>query len=83
MAVGHEGPLAASPWSAPWLDVAPQAGLLLLFPSCLDHAVLLNEDPDDLRCSLSIDFALTAPVARDGSSPPEYLAPHPSQWQEV
>ena len=83
MAVGHEGPLAASPWSAPWLDVAPQAGLLLLFPSCLDHAVLPNEDPDDLRCSLSIDFALTAPVARDGSSPPEYLAPHPSQWQEL
>ncbi|MCX5926339.1 MAG: TIGR02466 family protein [Cyanobium sp. LacPavin_0920_WC12_MAG_63_22] len=83
MAVGHEGPLAASPWTAPWLDVAPQAGLLLLFPSCLDHAVLPNEDPDDLRCSLSIDFALTAPVARDGSSPPEYLAPHPSQWQEL
>jgi 5-oxoprolinase (ATP-hydrolysing) subunit B len=83
MAVGHEGPFAASPWSAPWLDVAPQAGLLLLFPSCLDHAVLPNEDPDDLRCSLSIDFVLTAPVARDGASPPEYLAPHPSQWQEL
>lgn len=83
MAVGHEGPLTASPWSAPWLDVAPQAGLLLLFPSCLDHAVLPNEDPDDLRCSLSIDFVLTAPVASDGSAPAEYLAPHPSQWQEL
>ena len=82
MAVGHGGPLAATPWSAPWLDVAPRAGLLLLFPSCLDHAVLPNEDPDDLRCSLSIDFALTAPLVEAGSPAPEYLAPHPSQWQQ-
>ncbi|MCP9881442.1 hypothetical protein KBY65_02965 [Cyanobium sp. Alchichica 3B3-8F6] len=83
MAVGHGGPLAPSPWTAPWVDVAPQAGLLLLFPSCLDHAVLPNEDPDDLRCSLSIDFALSAPAAEAGATPPEYLAPHPSQWQEL
>jgi uncharacterized protein (TIGR02466 family) len=83
MAVGHAGPLAATPWSVPWVDVAPQAGLLLLFPSCLDHAVLPNQDPDDLRSSLSIDFALTAPVAGDGVTPPEYLAPHPSQWQAL
>ena len=83
MAVGHDGPLALSPWTAPWVDVAPQAGLLLLFPSCLDHAVLPNEDPDDLRCSLSIDFALSAPAAAAGATSPEYLAPHPSQWQEL
>ena len=83
MAVGHAGPLAATPWSVPWVDIAPRAGLLLLFPSCLDHAVLPNQDPDDLRCSLSIDFVLTAPVAGDGSTPPEYLAPHPSQWQAL
>jgi 5-oxoprolinase (ATP-hydrolysing) subunit B len=67
----------------PWVDVAPRAGLLLLFPSCLDHAVLFNDDPDDWRCSLSIDFALTAPLAAEGVSPPEYLAPHPSQWQAL
>lgn len=83
MAVGHGGPLVPSPWTVPWVDVPPQAGLLLLFPSCLDHAVLPNEDPDDLRCSISIDFALSAPPAEGGSAPPEYLAPHPSQWQEL
>jgi uncharacterized protein (TIGR02466 family) len=79
MAVGHGGPLGPSPWTVPWIDVAPRAGLLLLFPSCLEHAVLPNGDPDDLRCSLSLDLALTAPA---GSAPPEYLAPHPRHWQE-
>jgi uncharacterized protein (TIGR02466 family) len=82
MAVGHGGPLGPSTWTLPWVDVAPRAGLLLLFPSCLDHAVLPNGDPDDLRCSLSLDFLLTAPPAEAGAPPPEYLAPHPSQWQE-
>lgn len=86
MAVGHAGPLASeavSPWCVPWLDVAPRAGLLLLFPSSLDHAVLPNDDPDDLRCSISMDLVLTAAPAGLGSAPPEYLAPHPSQWQQV
>ena len=82
MAVGHGGPLGPSPWTAPHVDVAPRAGLLVLFPSSLDHAVLPNEDPDDLRCSLSIDFALSAPRSEAGAASPEYLAPHPSQWQE-
>jgi hypothetical protein len=63
--------------------VAPRAGLLLLFPSCIDHAVLPNDDPDDLRCSLSIDFALTAPPTSSGQAPPEYLAPHPRHWQAI
>ena len=39
--------------------------------------VLPNADPDELRCSISFDFVLTAP--EQGGSP-EYLAPHPSQW---
>ncbi|MFY8147913.1 MAG: TIGR02466 family protein [Prochlorococcaceae cyanobacterium] len=80
MAVGHGGPLGESPWSAPWFDVAPRAGLLLLFPSALEHSVLPNDDPDDLRCSISCDFVLTAPA--EAEAPPEYLAPHPSRWQE-
>ena len=50
---------------------------LVLFPSRLDHSVLANGDPELLRCSISFDFVLTAPVDGD---PPEYLAPHPSVW---
>ena len=68
------------PTSAPWCDVAPEAGLLLLFPARTDHAVTANNDPDDVRLSLAFDLALTAPPATDGAAPPEYLAPHPSQW---
>jgi hypothetical protein len=45
--------------------------------------VLANEDEDDPRVSLSVDFALTAPRAGDGDAPPEYLAPHPGQWEAV
>ncbi len=89
MAVGYGGPLNAlaegaeptveSGWIQPWVDVAPRAGLLLLFPSCLDHAVMVNDDEDELRVSISFDFVLTA---RAGDlQPPEYLAPHPSRWQ--
>ncbi|SBO44536.1 TIGR02466 family protein [Cyanobium sp. NIES-981] len=78
MAVGHDGPLLSSPWCAGHWDLPPRAGLFVLFPSCLEHAVLPNQDPDALRCSLSIDFVLTAPP---GQHPPEYLAPHPSAWQ--
>ena len=82
LAVGHGGPIQRpAPWNQPWIDVAPQAGLLLLFPSRLDHAVLPNDDPDDVRCSMSIDFALSAPLCSEpGLAPPEYLAPHPHQW---
>jgi len=85
LAVGHGGPLAGAQglWNAPWIDLAPQAGLLVLFPSHLDHAVLPNGDPDDTRYSISLDLALSAPAVREGETPPEYLAPHPSQWQEV
>lgn len=87
LAVGHNGPLrtdsgATGPWNAPWHDVAPRAGLLLLFPANLDHAVLENDDPDDHRVSISADFALSAP-AQDDPSTAEYLAPHPRDWQEV
>lgn len=83
LGVGHDGPLRPTPWSTPWLDLAPRTGLLLLFPSCIDHAVLANEDPDDLRCSISIDFALTAAPTGAGQVPPEYLAPHPRDWQAI
>ncbi len=84
LALGHAGPIETTSFlNAPWVDVAPQAGLLLLFPASLDHGVLENEEDDDLRFSLSIDFVLTAPLCPSGATPPEYLAPHPSQWQQL
>lgn len=81
MAVGHGGPLGPSSWTQPWVDVAPRAGLLLLFPSCLDHAVLPNASSDALRASISLDLVLTA--AAEATDPGEYLAPHPSHWQQL
>jgi hypothetical protein len=85
LAVGHGGPLAGAEgiWNAPWFDLAPRAGLLVLFPASVDHAVLENEDPDDSRFSISLDLVLTAPKAGEGGVPPEYLAPHPGDWQAV
>lgn len=86
LAVGHGGPLqaggsGAQRWNAPWVDVPPQTGLLVLFPACVDHAVTANEASDDCRFSLAFDLALTAPACKPGDpAPPEYLAPHPSQW---
>lgn len=87
LAVGHGGPLrlesaGGERWNAPWCDVAPRAGLLLLFPSRVEHAVLENHDPDDSRFSISLDLVLSAPAAADGP-PPEYLAPHPADWDAV
>ncbi len=79
LAVGQDGPIdAGAALNQPWHDVAPRAGLLLLFPASVDHAVLPNEDPDDTRFSLSIDFVLTAPEV--APHPGEYLAPHPGRW---
>jgi 5-oxoprolinase (ATP-hydrolysing) subunit B len=85
LAVGHDGPIVPGhPLNAGWHDVAPQAGLLLLFPSSTDHAVLPSEDEDDLRLSISFDLCLTAPACAPGQpQPPEYLAPHPSQWLQL
>jgi hypothetical protein len=78
LAVGHGGPIAEGhPLNADHWDLAPRAGLLVLFPSRLDHSVLPNMDPEALRCSISFDFVLTAP---DGDDPSEYLAPHPNVW---
>jgi uncharacterized protein (TIGR02466 family) len=87
LAVGHDGPIrpdaaGTAQWNAPWFDLAPRAGLLVLFPASVDHAVLENEDPDDSRFSISLDLVLTAPMTRAGG-PPEYLAPHPGDWQAV
>ena len=78
LSAGHGGPITAPHRfnSASW-DLAPQVGLLVLFPASLDHSVLANGDPESLRCSISFDFVLTAP---EHENPPEYLAPHPSQW---
>lgn len=82
LALGQNGPIdATAALNQPWHDVAPRAGLLLLFPSSVDHAVLPNDDPDDTRFSLSIDFVLTAPSA--APHPGEYLAPHPSRWLAI
>jgi poly(3-hydroxybutyrate) depolymerase len=88
LAVGHGGPLdsgcsAAQAWNAPWHDLAPQAGLMVLFPASTDHAVTANEDPDDVRLSLAFDLALSAPRAEGAAAPPEYLAPHPAQWSPL
>lgn len=85
LAVGHDGPIAMGhPLNAGWHDVAPQAGLLLLFPSSTDHAVLPSDDEDDLRLSISFDLCLTAPACGPAElQPPEYLAPHPGQWLEL
>ena len=88
LAVGHDGPIdggsaGGASWNAPWLDVAPQAGLMVLFPAGTDHAVTVNDDPDDLRLSLAFDLALSAPLAEGEAVPPEYLAPHPSQWSAL
>lgn len=88
LAVGHGGPIvagspAAERWNAAWMDVAPVAGLMVLFPAGTDHAVTANEETDNLRLSLAFDLALTAPQARaDNPTPAEYLAPHPAQWTE-
>ncbi|MFN9645730.1 MAG: TIGR02466 family protein [Cyanobacteriota bacterium] len=90
LAVGHGGPIAAATsgareWNAPWWDVAPRAGLLLLFPASVDHAVLDNGSTDERRVSIALDFSLTAPVGPGAPSvgAAEYLAPHPSTWLEV
>ncbi|WP_233132947.1 TIGR02466 family protein [Synechococcus sp. MW101C3] len=78
LAVGHSGPITPDhPLNAPWQDVAPQAGLLVLFPASTDHAVLPNED-DERRCSVSFDLFLSA--RSSSSHPPEFLAPHPGAW---
>ncbi len=82
LAVGQDGPIGFdAALNSPWHDVAPRAGLLLLFPASVDHAVLPNEDPDDIRFSLSIDFVLTGPAG--AAAPGEYLAPHPVQWWAI
>lgn len=88
LAVGHGGPIdtrsaGAERWNVACCDVAPQAGLMLLFPASTDHAVTANEDPDDVRLSLAFDLALTAPLASGEQVPAEYLAPHPAQWTEL
>ena len=78
LAVGHGGPFQndAHPSSQHW-ELSPQPGLLIFFPSRLEHSVTANTDPEALRCSISFDFVLTAPVDQ---LPPEYLAPHPQHW---
>lgn len=89
LAVGHGGPIAAHSsgaqnWNASWWDVAPRAGLLLLFPASVDHAVLDNGSADERRVSIAMDFCLTAPAGSRGDpGEAEYLAPHPSLWLEV
>lgn len=84
LAVGHGGPIdSAHPLNRSWWDLAPEAGLLVLFPAATDHAVLINED-DECRFSISFDFVLTAPASIDCQAPaPEYLAPHPQVWEPV
>lgn len=83
LAVGHGGPIdPLHPLNRPCWDLAPEAGLLVLFPAATDHAVLVNDD-EDLRFSISFDFVLTAPATSDPALAPEYLAPHPRAWQAL
>lgn len=84
LAVGHGGPIDPShPLNRSWWDLAPEAGLLVLFPAATDHAVLSN-DSDETRFSISFDFVLTAPAEIDSPSlAAEYLAPHPGGWDPV
>lgn len=79
LAVGYGGPIRSdhSANQDHW-RLAPVPGLLVLFPARLEHSVLENVDPDGLRVSVSFDFVLTA---RAAERPPEYLSPHPNQWQ--
>jgi hypothetical protein len=89
LAVGHGGPIqaglpGAQDWNAPWWDVAPLAGLLLMFPASVDHGVLENGTTEERRVSIAMDFCLMAPAhGVGGSGEAEYLAPHPSTWLEV
>ena len=89
LGVGHAGPIAANhPLNAAWLDVAPEAGLLVLFPASTDHAVTLNQDADDVRLSISFDLVLSArgesaQATSASASASEYLAPHPDDWTPV
>ena len=84
LAVGYGGPIAADHrLHTPWFDVAPRAGLLLLFPARLEHAVLENRDPENVRVSISVDFSLSARRQGRSGAAAEYLAPHPSDWQEL
>ena len=79
LGAGHGGPIAdGHPMNGDSWDLAPQPGLLVLFPSRIEHSVLPNADPEALRCSISFDFVLTAV---EQEAPPEYLSPHQSQWQ--
>ena len=88
LAVGHGGPITAGlpgaqAWNAPWWDVAPMAGLLLMFPASVDHGVLENTTAEERRVSIAMDFCLTAPAQGEGAGEAEYLTPHPSSWCEV
>jgi len=88
LAVGHGGPFvspdaATQVWNAPWWDVAPRAGLLLLFPASVDHGVLHNGRAEERRVSIAMDFCLTGPPGTKQAAEAEYLAPHPSTWMEV
>ena len=90
LAVGHGGPIGAGhPLNSAWVDLAPQAGLLVLFPSSTDHAVTCNDEDEELRLSVSFDLVITAPARAAGAgagdpapagAAPEYLSPHPSDW---
>ena len=81
LSVGHGGPIVENhPFNRQYWDLAPQPGLLVLFPSRLEHGVLPNYAAEELRCSISFDFVLTASSQNNQA---EYLAPHPSSWFEA
>ena len=77
MAVGADAPFDSSAvLNVHQHQIAAQAGLLVLFPAKLEHAVLENLS-QNTRFSISFDLVLTAPP---GPTTAEYLPPHPSLW---
>ena len=78
LAVGHAGPIQEDhPHNQHCWMLNPEPGLLVIFPSRLDHSVGENTDEESLRVSISFDFVLTA---QDSTVPAEYLSPHPHHW---
>ena len=80
LAVGFGGPIQDHhPLNQRVWTFNPEPGLLVIFPSRLDHSVAENQDEESVRVSISFDFVLTAQASR---GPAEYVSPHPDQWHQ-
>ena len=78
MSVGYGDVLEVdNPYNRGWVDYAPHAGLMLIFPSSTRHGVTENCS-DGLRLSVSFDIHISARAAQGPA--PEYLAPPVTSW---